>query len=534
MNHTVVELAEEALKTIRPGRIADDAVFTSPVDVLDQIVAGYQEICQKEQLSNWNWSTMLFMLIRSTEESTLMEHLLTHHSAFVAKILQQIEFDDLRTHRFSGVISAVGRLGPQIKSWEMERWGTGERFVDNLAALVQKRLCHLTAREMTMVMTGLADLQCNSAAPLVSVLTSMCRSRRGNFQPADLCQLGLALGRLGVPDAQELMESLAGTIRKKLTSVTPQELAQFVWACGNVRVRISPAAMSAIMLKIEVNVRLLKPGDVTDVLWALSRIPFRPRFEFLDRMEVYFANRISEFRPRDVSRSLCAFALFSYAPQTLLQVTKAFILDDQEGFTLKDYCQVIWSLSILDALDGSFLKLALQRMTEMQQTQSGSEDERYVLDGDALRQIYHCLLHLSIMEKRKVDGLLPDDFRTRCFDAWSAFHRQSSIPPIVSHVLYNFEYMGYTKDDPVVDPQTGWTLYGVRNANGIRIVIEVVNEDSCFVNERHRLQGPQKWRHRILKECGWPLLIIYEDVWMAMDFQDQVEYLAENVLPIIN
>ena len=532
VNHILVELAEQATETISPGNLPGDALFTSPADMLDQIVTEYKEICQKEQLSSWNWSTLLFMLIRLAEENTLMEHLLTRHSAFVIEVLQHIRFIDLRTRRFSGVVAAVGRLGPRIKSWEIEQWGTGEKLVEDLAMLVRRRLCNLTPRETTVVMTGLADLQYHAAAQFVPVLTTTCRARRSNFKPAELCQLGWALGRLGVPDAQELMESLAGTIRQKLSSVTPLELAHFVWACGNVRVRISPATMHSIVMKIEANIQLLKPEDVADVLWALSRIPFRPRFEFLDRMEVYFANRISTFQPCDISRSLYAFAVFSYAPQTLLQVTKAFILDYQESFTLKDYCQVIWSLSILDALDGTFLKLAVQRMVEMK-TQRGSGDDPYGLDGDSLRQIYHCLLHQSILKKEKADALLPDDIRTQCYEAWSAFHCQSSIHPIVSHVLYNFEYMGYTEDCPMVDPLTGWMLYGVRNANGIRIVIEVVSEDSCFVNERHRLQGPQKWRHRILKECGWPLLIIYEDVWMALDFQEQVEYLTENVLPFI-
>jgi len=30
------------------------------------------------------------------------------------------------------------------------------------------------------------------------------------------------------------------------------------------------------------------------------------------------------------------------------------------------------------------------------------------------------------------------------------------------------------------------------------------------------------------------LMIIYEDVWMAMDFQEQADYLADNVLPLLN
>jgi len=85
-------------------------------------------------------------------------------------------------------------------------------------------------------------------------------------------------------------------------------------------------------------------------------------------------------------------------------------------------------------------------------------------------------------------------------------------------VLYSFEYMGYTAESPYFDARSGWMLHCVKTQSGKQFAVEVVDESRCFVYERHRLQGQEKWRNKVLRAAGWPLMIIYEDDWMTMDF----------------
>lgn len=532
LTKSLVEVANPLLMPPKKWKRGED--FSDFEKTLDELVNRYSKVLEREDLNDFHLSTIAYMTIKVAERSQITDRLILQHSAFLKEVLRRLRLSELNDFRLGGTMWAVGRIGTQFNTLDIEDGRTGADFVKEAVDLCLKRMPNLEPSEIVDVITALANLQCEETETLVPVLASVCRSKQRLFKPTELCRVAWALGELGVSNGSSIMQRLAVAIRQRLETTSPWEVSHFIWACGRLKIRIASSTMSDFMTKIEANVRTLKPKNVTRVLWALTQIPYRPRFEFLDMLEVFFATQSSYFLPSELTICLHALAVFGYAPKMLLDVFKATILDNEAKFNTNELCDIVWSLSILDALDLAFLQIATRNVEKVLEAESNGSTPLESINDEDMKRLYHCKLHLEILEKQNTQNLFSKELEERCSEAWNVFQKPLSTSPVVTHVLHNFEYMGYTIESPYFEMRTGFCLNCVQNTEGQSVVIEIVTETQCFVNEKHRLQGSMEWRHKIIKECGWSLMILYEDVWMSMEFQDQANYLAENVLPLLS
>eukprot|EP00210_Caulerpa_lentillifera_P000300 g293.t1 len=505
-----------------------------------QMIETYFEILQHRNLKASHLHDILYLSSRAIIKFQTPQFMIQKKRSFFEHLFNQIQskLPNFNNRQMAIMIWSIGELGPYLTNLSPQRDPSMDQFITDLVQWSSRKLDGFNEREVVRIVSAFVQLGSPDLPVLVPGLLKYCKRYKESFKPEDLCTISWNLARMQVMEGKEILENLGTTIRSKLRSITPLGLSRFLWASGQLHAKFTPYNVGQILKKIEINLRILAPRDVSRVLQGLSEIQFKPRFEFFDMVEVYFTNQVASFTPSQIVTMLNAFGNFGYASETVIKVSKAYILDYHEKFTFHELCSILSALSLLDALDLEFLELALVQAEAVNEGPfKGRDGERRLsskIGDEALRQLFQGALHLEVFKNDDIQWRFPPGFYDICKGSWTVYHLFSPVNDVVSHLVQNFEYIGYKCESPFFETTSKFNLTCVRCENGARILVEVVTETDCFLNDMHQIKGAIKWRHRMLKTLGWPLMIIFEDVWMAMDFQEQAKYLSENILPLLD
>jgi len=506
--------------------------------LVNGMIQNYFRLLTHWKLKASHLHDMLYLSSRAIVKFGTSDQNLEMQNRFFEELFLQIQskLPDFNNRQMAIMVWSLGGLASNL---DIKEDSSVQGFLIESVNWCSRRMSGFNEREVVRIIVAFVRLNSPKLSILTPALSEYIKRRKESFKPEDLCTIARCLGQMEVREGRPILEDLSGTIRSKIRSVTPQGLTYYLWSSAQLRAQLTPLNIEKILQKIEINLRILTPGDVARVLEGVNGVRFKPNFEFFDRVEVYLTHQISNFTPLQISQILKSCGSFNYAPETLIKITKGYILDYQERFPFHELCSMLSSFALLDALDLDLLKLVLSQAETLNEgpfrTESGEKRVNSEISDVQLRQIFQSALHLQLIKKEdQIQNIFPSGFFEICKGAWTVHHLFSPFNYVVSHLVQNFEYIGFKCESPFFETMSKLSLTCVRNEKGARILVEVVNEGNCFVNEVHQMKGEVKWRHRILKALGWPLMIIFEDDWMALDFQEQAQYLSENILPLLH
>ncbi|KAK3259756.1 hypothetical protein CYMTET_31257, partial [Cymbomonas tetramitiformis] len=371
-----------------------------------------------------------------------------------------------------------------------------------------------------------------------------------NFSPQNISNMMWAFGRMGHRGKYTTMLAMQKSMLQRSDEFyqprNVQAVTNITWSVAAVGHQPRLKYLELLEERLPPLMPVMNEQELVNTIWAMSDFRYVPAAPFLRSMEAALIATLQggrvepRHRAQHLANSLSAFQKLGCRPtDELMAVMDRAILNlEMHHFTEQAKTNLIWSMTMMDRTD-----LASYRPLWIALEQSMSKEMRI----ESLGQVYQAAMMLEHVHKscdvdcwelvpalvrRAVDArkerikAIKDGRHTPVAPTMSRFHKEVSLVLSMLRLRHSNEFI--TEEGVFVDIK-------VENQDGRMVAIEVDGRPHFSVNGGQPL-GSTITRDRLLKACGWELIVVPLDEWTVLStFQDKVRYmttkLGDLVLP---